>query len=44
MQEEILIGPGMVYWILLWPEDGRMMKEDICRIYEVTARRSKQKE
>lgn len=39
---------GIATWILLWPEDGRMMKEDIRRIYdgslffEVAARREKQ--
>jgi len=37
-------------WILLWPDDGRMKKEDIRRIYdgslfyEIAARRSKQKD
>ncbi|KAI9739865.1 MAG: hypothetical protein M1818_004921 [Claussenomyces sp. TS43310] len=37
-------------WLLLWPEDGRMKKEDIRRIYdgslffEIAARRSKQKQ
>jgi peroxygenase len=40
----------MATWILLWPEDGRMKKEDIRRIYdgslfyEIAARRSKQKQ
>jgi len=41
---------GIATWILLWPEDGRMKKEDIRRIYdgslfyEIAARRSKQKQ
>jgi len=40
----------MATWILLWPEDGRMKKEDIRRIYDgslfydIAARRSKQKQ
>lgn len=25
---------GLATYILLWPEDGRMMKEDIRRIYD----------
>jgi hypothetical protein len=40
---------GLATYILLWPEDGRMMKEDIRRIYdgsifyEVAERRAKEK-
>jgi peroxygenase len=39
---------GIATYLLLWPVDGRMMKEDIRRIYdgslffEISARRSKQ--
>lgn len=29
MQGEILIGPGIANWILLWLEDGRLMEEDL---------------
>jgi hypothetical protein len=38
---------GVATWILLWPEDGRMKKEDIRRVYdgslfyEIAARRPK---
>jgi peroxygenase len=38
---------GTATWLMLWPEDGRMMKEDIRRIYdgslfyELAARREK---
>lgn len=41
---------GIATWILLWPEDGRMKKEDIRRIYdgslffEIAARREKKRE
>jgi peroxygenase len=40
----------MATWILVWPEDRRIKKEDIRRIYdgslfyEIAARRSKQKQ
>lgn len=38
---------GMATYLLLWPEDGRMQKDDIRRIfdgsifYEIAARREK---
>jgi peroxygenase len=41
--------PGIATYLLLWPEDGRMKKEDIRRVYdgslfyEIAARREKQK-
>jgi len=44
----VLTGVGIATWILLWPEDGRMKKDDIRRIYdgslffEIAARRKKQ--
>ena len=40
---------GIATWILLWPADGRMSKEDIRRIYdgslffEIAVRREKEK-
>ncbi|PBP24048.1 caleosin domain containing protein [Diplocarpon rosae] len=42
------LGYGIATWILLWPEDGRMKKDDIRRIYdgslffEIAERRRKQ--
>lgn len=30
----LLTNPGIATYIMLWPEDGRMMKEDIRRIYD----------
>lgn len=44
----MLIEEGIATWILLWPEDGRIKKEDIRRIFdgslffEIAARREKQ--
>jgi hypothetical protein len=41
---------GMATYLLLWPEDGRMKKEDIRRLYdgslfyEIAARRSKKQQ
>jgi hypothetical protein len=41
--------PGIATYIMLWPEDGRMKKEDIRRVYdgslfyEIAARRAGQK-
>lgn len=41
----VLTETGIATWILLWPEDGRMKKDDIRRIYdgslffEIAARR-----
>jgi hypothetical protein len=26
--------PGIATWLMLWPEDGKMRKEDIRRIYD----------
>ena len=45
--EELLIVLGAATYLLLWPRDGRMMKEDIRGIYDgsifytIAARREK---
>jgi hypothetical protein len=46
----VLTREGIATWILLWPEDGRIEKEDIRQIYdgslffEIAARREKKKQ
>jgi hypothetical protein len=45
----LIVCIGIATYILLWPADGRMMKEDIRRIYDgslfyvIAERRSKKK-
>jgi hypothetical protein len=34
LQILLLTNPGIATYIMLWPADGRMMKEDIRRIYD----------
>lgn len=34
LQVILLTKPGIATYIMLWPEDGRMMKEDIRGIYD----------
>jgi peroxygenase len=34
LQAILLTKPGIATYIMLWPEDGRMMKEDIRGIYD----------
>lgn len=34
LQTATLTNTGIATYIMLWPEDGRMIKEDIRRIYD----------